>query len=219
MSVLMKSMGVTNASWGVCGFTSSFYAMWKLEKTARPQLINAPKPFTVLAEIKTYLRMLQAEGNQTAIRAIEEFCQSFGPPFDAFTVESYCDRISASVEYTEQQILENGLFGIGIPPDYVADYLRRMWGYDATVIQVPPGSDPGGDAIIGMTVPAGTKFPDRSVAKTLYNRLVHYMYRRKGLIYSWGEDPYKTIAEAAAGGAPWAKGWQIGWVIRILPKT
>lgn len=219
MSVTMKSMGVTNSAWGVCGFTSSFYAMWKLEKGSRPQLINAPRPFSVLAEIKTYLRMLQAEGNRTAIDAIEKFCQSFGPPFDVFTVDGYCDHVSASVSLTEQQILDDALFSIGMPPTYVADYLQRMWGYSSKVIEVPPGSDNGGDAIIGMIVKRGTKDPGGRVVKTLYNRLVHYMYRRKGLIYSWGDDPYATIQDAAAGGAGWAKGWKVGWVIQIGAKT
>src|SRR6185312_635891 len=219
MSVTMNSMGVTNADWGVCGFTSSFYAMWKLEKASRPQLMNAPRPFTVLAEIKTYLRMLQAEGNRAAIQAIEAFSKSFGPPFDTFTVEKYCDHISASVTRRESDILADGLFSIGVPPDTVADYLRRMWGYNSKVIQVPPGNDTGGDAIIGMTVKPGTVDPGGNVVHTLYNLLVHYMYRRKGLIYSWGNDPYPSIEAAAAGGAAWAKGWQIGWVIEIGSKT
>lgn len=219
MSVTMESMGETNAPWGVCGFTSSFYAMWKLEKAARGRLVNAPEPFTVLAEIKTYLRMLQADGDTRAIRAIEKFCRSFGPPFDTFTVDGYCDRVSNSVQYSEEQILDDALFSIGIPPAYVADYLQRMWGYGSKVIEIPRGRDPGGDAIIGMIVRKGTKDPGGNVVKTLYNRLVHYMYRRKGLIYSWGHKPYTSIAAAAQGGAQWATGWQVGWVIQILPKT
>jgi hypothetical protein len=205
----MKSMGNTNADWGVCGFTSSFYAMWKLEKAARGRLINAPEPFNVLAEIKTYLRMLQAEGNQTALQAIEKFCQSFGEPFAKFTVDGYCDRISAAVQRSDIEIKSDELFGIGIPPDYVADYLRRMWGYTSTVIEVPAGSDPGGEAIIGMTVEG---------SKTLYNGLVHYMYRGKNLIYSWGGDPFSTIEAAAQSGAG-DLAWQIGWVIKIGPKS
>jgi hypothetical protein len=223
MSVTMKSMGKTNADWGVCGFTSSFYAMWKLEKTARGRLINAPEPFNVLAEIKTYLRMLQAEGNQTALQAIEEFCRSFGGPFATFTVDDYCDRISAAVQRSNDEIKGDPLFGIGIPPDYVADYLRRMWGYTSTVTQVPAASDPGGDAIIGMTVKKGTRLldshgvPSGAPIETLYNRLVHYMYRRKGLIYSWGKDPFLSIEAAApTAGVP---SWQIGWVITIGPKS
>ena len=232
MSGPLTKLGITNASWGDCGFTSAFYAMWEMEKQARPRLINAPKPFSVIAEIKTYLRMLQAEGNQAAIKAIEEFCQSFGPPFDTFTVEKYCDRVSDSVGLVtrsptnnkrdakaEQAILADPLFSIGMPPNLVVDYLKRMWGYNATVIEVPPGSDPGGNAIIGMNVLPGTKDPGGNVVKTLYNLLVHYMYRHNGLIYSWGAPAFPTIEAAALGGADWAKGWQIGWVIQIGSKV
>ncbi len=219
---VLKNMGETNASWGVCGFTSSLYAMWDLDATTRPRLINAPKPFTVLAEIKTYLRMLQAEGNTTAIREITEFCQSFGGAFAAWTVNDYCDRVSDAVTDDEDTIKANGMFGIGMPPIWVADYLRRVWGYGSTVIEVPPGADPGGDAIIGVVVPAGTPNPlaPPNQINTLYNRLVHYMYRRKNRIWSWGHYSYNDVEAARVGGASWATlGWQIGWVIQIGPKV
>lgn len=219
MSVTMRSMGLANADWGVCGFTSSFYAMWKLEPAARGRLINAPRPFTVLAEIKTYLRMLQAEGNRVAINEIEAFCQSFGPGFDTFTVDDYCTLVSNAVGRSEAAIKGDFHFGIGMPPKWVADYLKRMWSYDSTITEIPPGSDSGGDAIIGMVVKPGTLDPGGNVVNTLYNRLVHYMYRRNGLIYSWGDAPYTSIATAAAGGAAWAAGWQVGWEIRIGKKT
>lgn len=219
---VFKNMGETNDYWGVCGFTSSLYAMWDLDATTRARLVNAPKPFTVLAEIKTYLRMLQAEGNTAAITEIEAFCQSFGGPFIAWTVNDYCDHVSAAVTRSEDEITGDGMFSIGMPPQWVADYLRRVWGYSSMVIEVPPGNDPGGDAIIGVVVPANTPNPmsPGSNVSTQYNRLVHYMYRRKGRIWSWGHLSYDSVDAARRGGASWAiRGWQVGWVITVGPKA
>jgi hypothetical protein len=105
-----------------------------------------------------------------------------------------------------------------MPPHSVCDYLKRMWDYNSKVTKVPPGRDPGGDAIIGMCVKSGTRDPSGKKVKTGYNRLVHYMYRRNGKIWSWGEDSYSSIEKAAEGGADWAKGWKIGWVIQIGSK-
>lgn len=206
--MLKKSMGITNSSWGVCGFTSSFYAMYEeLGGVAgNPRIINASRAFNVLAEIKTYLRLLQAEGKATEIRNIETFCRSFEGVFSTFSVAEYCTKVSESVRYSDEEVL--GMqFSIALPPASVKDYLQRMWQFDSQVLQCPPNNDPGGRAIIGMTHHGST---------TGYNGLIHYMYRsRNGKIHSWGTGPYDTIKAAAEDGADDTTDWEIGWVIKL----
>ncbi len=200
-----ESMGNLNKGWGICGFTSCFYALYEdLAGTpTHARIINGSMAFNVLAEIKTYLRILQAEGRLSDIQDIETFCQSFGGVYAKFTVADYCKKISDAVRYSDAEVLKED-FSIGLPPTTVKDYLTRIWGMDSKVYR---GSDPGGQSIIGMT---------HKGSSTGCDGLVHYMYRaRNGKIYSWGHPPYTTIEDAANGGAPRRKGWQIGWVITL----
>ncbi|HME25825.1 MAG TPA: hypothetical protein VKI44_31580 [Acetobacteraceae bacterium] len=55
----MNLMGSTNNLWGVCGFTSTFYSMYELNRGKRALLIGAGIATKVLAEIKTYLMLLK----------------------------------------------------------------------------------------------------------------------------------------------------------------
>src|SRR4051812_3844213 len=103
----MKTMGALNKNWGVCGFTSTFYAMYELNRyrVDRAQIINAGRAFRLLAEIKTYLRTLQTEGKTLVLSEIEMFNQKFGDSAgdaDAvwrskFTIDEYIKLISSAV--------------------------------------------------------------------------------------------------------------------------
>src|SRR5262245_17193271 len=85
----MEAVGTRNTGWGVCGFTTSMYAMYAMNPAARPWLINAARPFTVLAEIRGYLRLLKEFGGDKLIKDIETFTRTFGPTFASFTVNGY----------------------------------------------------------------------------------------------------------------------------------
>jgi len=185
MSGLREDLGVTNVGWGVCGFTSTFYAMWGLDAPgARAALINAPKPFTVLAEIKTYLRTLQADSNMAMLQSITGFTRSFGAPYDTFTVDNYIARINKAVSLSEGEIIKNKLFGIAMPPQCVADYVQRIWGCECAIKM----GDAGGDGIIGVKSSA-------SPAMTEYSGLCHWMYRYNNRIYSWGKS-FGSVTDA-----------------------
>lgn len=187
MSVTIREdLGRTNIGWGVCGFTSTFYAMWALNPGSHGALMNAPKPFTVLAEIKTYLKILQAEGKTAALSSITGFTRSFGKPYDKFTPDNYMARIDKAVNLTDQQIEANELFGIAMPPQCVADYAKRIWGYDCAIKM----GDAGGDGIIGVK---SSDYP----TMTEYGGLCHYMYRHNNRIYSWGQS-FGSVTEANA---------------------
>jgi hypothetical protein len=191
----MKVVGKTNAGWGVCGITTSMYAMYEMNPAARPWLINAPRAFTVLSEIKGYLRLLQEFGGEKMIKDIETFTRTFGAKFAKFTVNWYIDYINrAGDKYMSQttgaedsKIYEDELFSIGLHPEAVADYLKRRCGY-ASVIAT---TDPGSDAFIGVQ-----DVKDDNSSK-LYNGLCHWVYRKGGKIYSWGKS-FNSLAEADA---------------------
>jgi hypothetical protein len=187
----MDLMGMINNNWGVCGFTSTFYAMHELNPGTRAGLIGAGIASRVLAEIKTYFMLLKAEGNVTLIKEIETFTKSFGVvnknDFRKFTIESYIARVNDAVNQSDRQIRRNGLFGVGMPPRAVADYLLRIWGYRSEIV-VTKGGDGGTEAaIIGVT----------KRKMKLYDGLCHYMYRSGGKIYSWG-NVYSSVREAGA---------------------
>ena len=172
-----RELGLANAGWGVCGFTSTFYAMWALNPGMRPALINAPQPFTVLAEIKTYLRTLQASGEAAKLTAIRDFTRSFGSPYDTFTIDAYIERINGAVNLSADAIKGNQMFGIAMPPQCVADYVRRMWQFDCSIEM--GNRNPGSDGIIGVK-------SSNSPEMTEYGGLCHWMYRHDNRIYSWG---------------------------------
>lgn len=193
----VNDMGITNASWGVCGFTSSFYAMHELKQQKRPQLNGAGSAHRVLAEIKTYLNILKADGQQQILDSIRQFTRSFGAPYDTFTVDNYIARVNDAVNHTEEQILGEELFGIAMPPAAVADYLKRIWDSNSSVSTVMGGNGGEKDGILGVT--------SNNPNMPMYNGLEHYLFRHNGVVYSWGEQ-FNDIAHAAregAGGANW----------------
>lgn len=192
-----KAMGVRNAGWGICGFTSAIYAMYDTNPGLRGRLINAPKPFTILAEMKTYLEMLYGAQQTDLLDEIERFTRAFGVvngfDFSTFTPRSYILYINSSLtKYINQDngatvkaIVDDPKFSIGLHPEAVADYLQRIWGRGATVHAI----DPGGDALIGVKDVAVDNGPK------LHGGLCHWVYRRNNKIYSWGNE-YASLTEA-----------------------
>lgn len=182
----MEVIGKVNAGWGVCGITTAMYAMYEMNPAARPWLVNAPRAFTVLSEIRGYLRLLQEFGGDKMIKDIETFTRTFGKPFEKFTVHWYIDYINqAGDKYVNQstgeedkKIYGDAKFSIGLHPEAVADYLKRRCGY-ASVIAT---TDTGGDGFVGVQ----NSSVDNS--SKLYNGLCHWVYRKGGKIYSWGQS-------------------------------
>lgn len=187
----MVTLGETNAGWGVCGFTSCMYAMYELNPTARPFLINAPQAWSVVYEIQEYLETLQQKGENALIASIEEFTKTFNG-FSDFTVAKYLKYIED--KWTEcatptsgdmnAQIQKDAKFSIGMPPHAVVDYLKRMWNYNAT-------ARPANSAANGIV---GVYDPNDPNMK-LYGGLRHYLYQKGNKVYSWG-DTFNTVLEA-----------------------
>jgi hypothetical protein len=194
-------LGIVNRGWGVCGFTSAVYAMYDKRPGDRAMLINATRHYTVLASIKTFLNELRAAGEEELIREIEEYNRTFDRP--DWTIADYIKTINES-EITED-FSRDTRYGIAMPPKGVDKYLQT-WGF-RTVVRRMKGftMDLGGDAIVGVKNAA----PDPT--KTLYDGLIHWMYRHRGKIYSWGRE-FKTVKDA---GIAVGKNYKVTWVIEI----
>lgn len=206
----LEKLGVLNAGWGVCGFTSCLYGLWDvLPENRRSQLHGGTKAHRLLAEIKTYLVMLKADGNIALLNDIQTFCRTFGDTdndFGSFTIDGYINRVNSSVTKTEKQIKADGNFGIGMPPHAVVDYLKRMWEYDVS-LAVGKGFNGPENGIIGV------KNVNKPLS-SLYDGLEHYMYRHNHMIYSWGLS-FNSVDDAAARGAPDGTKWEICCLIPI----
>ncbi len=189
---VMTTMGQTNAGWGVCGFTSCLYAMYELNPAARRFLISAPQAWSVLYEIEEYLELLTQQGETRLLGLIEGFTRSFGGQYSNFTVNDYIKYIrtnwdkyaTANSTDMNKQVQADSKFSIGMPPDAVVDYLKRMWKYDAKFQFVSSPTD----GIVGVKDPN-----DKDM--WMYGWLRHYLYQKGGKIYSWGET-FNSVLEA-----------------------
>ncbi|HEV7268430.1 MAG TPA: hypothetical protein VGN83_26515 [Falsiroseomonas sp.] len=203
-----KQLGETNAGWGVCGFTSSFYAMYKERHGTQKWLQNATHGYSVLYEIREYLMALQG-ASSPMLGEIVAFTRTFGDEFKDFTIEKYIARIerASAQEKEEEDILDNSKFGIALPPAAVADYLRRMWKAKAEVKQVD--LDSLADGIVGVS----RGETDDKGGRQPYLGLCHYMYRRNFNVYSWG-----SVFPSVAAADQWKTGgvtWRVRWLIEV----
>jgi hypothetical protein len=188
----MTTMGETNAGWGVCGFTSCLYAMYDLNPTARRYLINAPQAWSVLYEIEEYLEILKQNGDTRLLSLIEGFTRSFGGQYSNFSVDTYIAYIRSSWDKyatansgdLNKKVKDDSKFSIGMPPDAVVDYLKRMWKRDA---KFQFTSSPA-DGILGVRDPN-----DKNM--WMYGGLRHYLYQKGNKIYSWGKS-FGSVLEA-----------------------
>ncbi|GAC1344800.1 MAG: hypothetical protein NVSMB18_23180 [Acetobacteraceae bacterium] len=179
------SLGIMNDGWGVCGFTSTFYAMHHRNPGTRPWLINATQAYSVLYEIADYLESIKG----TALEAdITNFTRSFGPDYATFSFATYIQRINDSSSKLKESdaIKDDVLFGIAMPPHAVVDYITRAWKWKASVTELTQPTQIT-DAIVGVT--------ENWSAGKPYHGLCHYLYRGKHKYYSWGKE-FGSLREA-----------------------
>lgn len=190
----INAMGTLNNRWGVCGFNSSLYALYEHNPRKRADLTSAAKVDTrVAAEIKTFLKMLQAEGNAKLLSDIEAFTRSFGGKRAGFTIAGYIQKIDA------EAAKEGGKFkakmrpdlSLALPPHAVVAYLQKVAGFPgAKVVTDPVGgnlltSSTANEQIIGI----------RDPKMASYNGLAHWVYMNNGVVYSWGRQ-FTSIQQA-----------------------
>jgi hypothetical protein len=177
-------MGMTNNYWGVCGINSSLYALYENNPTLRGRLARgALTPTMVLAEIKTFLRILQADGKTDLLDAIRNFTRTFAG-FQNFTIESYIQRIDTAVGQissggTQMSLLADPQFSIAMPPEAVLYYVQKVCGFDNAAL-IPPNSM-AQEAIVGLWRNDGNNMGT-------YGGLRHYVYYLRGVYFSWGKQ-------------------------------
>jgi hypothetical protein len=186
-----NSMGLTNNFWGICGINSSLYALYQNNPALRSRLEKgALIPTMILAEIKTFLRMLEAEGKQSLLGEIESFTRTFNG-FEAFTVRSYIERINeaaanvSSGSASQWNLLEEPKFSIALPPNAVVYYLQKICGFDNARLVGLDSADT--ELVLGLWRNDGDNM-------NTYNGLRHYVYYRNGTYYSWGQQ-FASIAQ------------------------
>jgi hypothetical protein len=175
-----NTMGVTNNEWGVCGFTSCFYALHRDRPGERGRLIGFGEYKNVLAEISKYLTDLKSR-DQALVGDINAFCQTF-EGYATWTVDDYINRANDAIHrnLSEDELKEDSRYSIGMPPHAVVDYLKHVWKQPAEVVKIYSGLDSGADGIVGVR---NVKDP-----MPLYDGLCHWVYRRNNVVMSWGRS-------------------------------
>ena len=166
-----------NKKWGVCGFCAALGAL-HANKLLKTTVLEKHMKSRLLAEIKTYLRFLQAD-NSPLLKEIEGFTRGF-KGYENFSVVRYIEKInSAPVDMTPD-------FSIAMPPKGVVDYLKRM--HDMKSARIIPAKQKQDNVLLGFAKGKG-------VFGFLFGRdLKHWVYKKNdNLVYNWGE--FKTLAE------------------------
>ena len=174
----IDNMGIVNADHGICGFTSSLYALYT--RSPRAGLAGAAVDTRMMAEIKTYLMLLKAAGRLDLLTQIKEFTSSF-PGYASFTIDGYIQKINQSVDTGVTD------FSIALPPNVVIDYLQRVC--DFKMAREVDVATTGTEFILGVRDAKGKSSPLKG--------LIHYVYYLSGTVYSWG-DQFPNGSEAAS---------------------
>lgn len=181
----MNAMGTLNNRWGVCGFTSSLYSLYENSPTLRGDLTDAAKRSTrVIAEIKSFLRQLEADGNALRLKEIEAFTGSFNG-YGGFTIADYIRRINAVA--ANGQSYASGDFSIAMPPEAVAEYLQYIGFRNARVLPSVQDGQGKSELVLGLRDPKGLL--------QMYDGLAHYVYQKGSTIYTWGRQ-FASIVDA-----------------------
>ncbi len=198
----MLSIYELNRGWGICGFASALGVMYQrdgrlggvIDAAATKNQLNT----RLLAEIKSYLVMLQAEGNQLLLNEIVRFTQSFGGPYRNFSIDAYIAKVN-SIGTSPVNERDSG-FSIAMPPNGVADYLRRVGGMK--VVLVSGSSMSLNNVILGLG--------DKTKAGGEWKGLRHWVFKKNNSeIYNWGRK--ETHAQLMGHNANWQVVFQVAY--------
>lgn len=168
--------GDENSRHGICGFTSTIYAVYENMPHMRHKIdTSSPDAATrLMAEIKTFLVLMKAQGKQSILNDIRELTQSFGGVYATWTPDSYISKINATAcAVGVDAVITN--YSIAIPPNALMEYMKEMWGFNPAIALS------GHNAIVGLT---RTGAPHNR-----FGNLAHYVYEGPdGTLYSWGQE-------------------------------
>ena len=195
----MTVLGIShlNRGWGICGFASALGALHQnniftgtIDQAVTQNQLNT----RLLAEIKTYLVILQSENYNLLLNEIRRFTRSFGGVYSTFDIQTYIEKINNIGENIANVSQD---FSIAMPPNAVADYLRRIGGLKAVLVS---GSKPElNNVILGL----GDK-----TRSDEWNGLRHWVYKKgNSEIYNWGVK--ETLVELMKHDSNWRIVYQI----------
>ncbi|MBD2110039.1 hypothetical protein [Nodosilinea sp. FACHB-13] len=169
----IDAIGELNNKWGVCGFTGALYALHENRPTLEQNRLSsaAPTKTRMIAEIKSFLRQLQADRRTEMLNEIETFTKTF-PNYEDFTITNYIKRINDAVKVTDGNF---GDFSIAMPPDAVVAYLNYIGFPNAKRLPLSADSLSKNELVLGLS---------RGTSETVR----HYIYRKGTTIYSWGQQ-------------------------------
>jgi len=200
MTIPVLAISELNKGWGICGFASVLGALHQngvFTGTIDHAVTHNQLNTRLLAEIKTYLVVLQSE-ESGLIDEIERFTRTFGGPFSGFTIDNYIKKVN-TISSSPPNLSDSG-FSIAMPPNAVVDYLDRVAGKKAVL--TPDPTHVRNNVILGLgdkTKPGGE-----------WKGLGHWVYKKTDLeIYNWGKQ--ETQAELLKHD----KNWQIVYQIII----
>jgi hypothetical protein len=165
-----------NTTWGICGFASSLTALHKdspLIKEVKP----ADFPTRLMAEIKTFLKVLEAQ-KSPVLKDIVKLTRSF-KGFEKFTIEDFIDDINKVTVAPGKQVTLPKDFGIAMTPEAVVKYFDVCWDKKAKLNKGDASGKKG--VILGL-------FDKKD------GDLQHWVYKEDDKkVYNWGK--VKTLEE------------------------
>jgi hypothetical protein len=178
--VTVENFSVPNVKWGVCGFASALAALWTDNKI-NTTLYQEDLKTRLLAEIKSYLRILQGEGSPYLLHSIQSFTQTF-KGFEKFTIEGYIQDIDKIVS---GGVVAGHNYGIAMPAEAVIDYLKRTGMSKARMEPVDPRKS---RVILGFGTRDNTSW---------YRGLKHWVYKFSGTqVYNFGAPEQLSSVQA-----------------------
>ena len=179
----INEMGKVNANYGVCGITSSLYALYTHSPGQQQYFtsVGGRKAF-VLGKIVEFLLQLKYT-NTKMLKEIEAFTRKFDG-YGGFNIDQYL-KTYKSWSFSDSATDPPGDISVAIHPEAVVAFLRTSCNFrNAREI---PLSQTRHEAIIGVT--------DGDPRFNVYKGLCHYVYKRGNTIYSWGQT-FTSVADA-----------------------
>jgi hypothetical protein len=194
----LTNVSEINNDWGICGFASSIAALYQhggaVGNVVDTTSVNQLK-VRLLAEIKSFLVTLQANGNITMLNGIRDFTRSFAPntghAWAAFTIEEYINRINTACRGGTV----NGTdFSMAMTPLAVVEYLKLNGGMIGTRLT---GTEYIANNVILGVGKLNTSSP--------HNGVLHWIYKKSDSeVYNWGERKTlsETLEDVSGAGCP-----------------
>ncbi len=197
----MTVLGISqlNRGWGICGFASSLAALHQngvIGETIDRAVMNNQLKTRLLAEIKSYLVILQSENQSLLLDEITKFTRAF-KGFEKFTIQGYINNVNG-IALSDPK-LNDSQFSIAMPPSAVCDYLRRVGGL-RNVQLIDQSAAKFDNVILGLG--------DGDQRRIRWKGLGHWVYKKSNaVIYNWGKQ--ENLAQLMAHNSKWKIVYQI----------